>query len=217
MKPFLTVLLGCLLLGCSSMQDAPPRAVRVLEEIPLLEEDGMGGWKPMPLYGVGPVEVADGVMSVSGGALLSGVVWKGDPPATMNYEIELEARKVYGFDFFVGLTVPVGDSHCTWVCGGWGGSVVGISSIDGIDAGANETTFDMDFEEGRWYGCRIRVLPDRIQCWIDGNRVIDADIKGRKISMRPGGIELAVPLGIATYDTEAEYRNIVWRNLSVDK
>jgi hypothetical protein len=92
--------------------------------------------------------------------------------------------------------------------------VVGISSIDDVDAGANETTFDMDFEEGRWYRMKIRVLPDRIQCWIDGRRVIDTDIKGRKISMRPGGIEVTVPLGIATYDTEAEYRNIVWRKLA---
>jgi len=216
MKPFLTILSACLLLGCANTPDAPPREVRVVEEIPLLEENDMGRWKPMPIYGVGSTVVEDGIMEMGSGSFMNGVVWQGDPPATMNYEIELEARKVYGFDFFLGLTVPVGDSHCTWICGGWAGKVVGISSIDDVDAGANETTFDMDFEEGRWYRCRMRVLPDRIQCWIDGKRVIDVNTKGRKISMRPGDIELAIPLGLTTYDTEAEYRNLVWRNLSVD-
>jgi hypothetical protein len=49
----------------------------------------------------------------------------------MNYEIKLEAKKVTGNDFFCGMTFPVGDSFCSFIVGGWGGPVVGLSSIDG--------------------------------------------------------------------------------------
>jgi len=216
MKLLLSILLCCLPAGCIHAPNDSLRPLRVVEEIPLLEGNGMGRWRPMPIRGAGPSHVENGILTIDSGSFLNGVVWQGEPPARINYEIELEARKVSGFDFFLGLTVPVGDSYCTWICGGWGGSVVGISSIDGLDAGANETSLDMDFEEGHWYRCRMRVLADRIQCWIDDKCVIDVNIRGRKISLRPGDIEQAVPLGIATYDTEAEYRNIVWRNLAVD-
>ena len=44
-----------------------------------------------------------------------------------------------GGDFFATLTFPVDDSFCTFVTGGWGGDIVGLSSIDGWDASDNET------------------------------------------------------------------------------
>ena len=67
------------------------------------------------------------------GAPFTGVVWTRDFPKD-NYEIRWEARRVQGGDFFASLTFPVGNSFCTFVNGGWGGDIVGLSSIDGWDA-----------------------------------------------------------------------------------
>lgn len=44
-------------------------------------------------------------------------------------------------EFFCGLTVPVrtGTECVSLIVGGWGGSLVGISSIDGLDASETST------------------------------------------------------------------------------
>jgi hypothetical protein len=193
---------------------APAEDPAVVKVLSLLEENDLGSWKAAPFAFDGDVGVRDGVLTVRQGAYLCGVVWKKEPPARMNYEIELDARYTLGSDFFLGLTVPVGDTYCTWICGGWGGSVVGLSDIDYRSADENETTSDRSFEKNRWYRFKIRVLEGRIQCWIDGEGVVDVNTKGRKINLRPGEIEESVPLGISTYDTAGEYRNIVWRSLA---
>ena len=43
-------------------------------------------------------------------------------------------------------------SHATLILGGWGGSLIGISSIDDFDASENETGDDAYiFEDNQWY------------------------------------------------------------------
>lgn len=180
-------------------------------EISLFDGKTLGKWKPVQFGGEGETIAIDGHLLIGMGAALSGVVWDGDPPATTNYEIEFEAMKITGDDFMVGLTVPVGEKHCTWVCGGWGGGVVGVSSIDGLDASENETATVEYFEPKQWYKFKMRVEPDYLSCWIDDKQVVDVNIKDREIGMRPGDIELCIPLGLATFQTRVEYRNIVWR------
>lgn len=182
-------------------------------EISLFDGKTLGKWKPIQFGGEGESFVRDGVLIIGMGAALSGVKWEGDVPSKTNYEIELEAQKITGDDFMVGLTAPSGDSYFTWVCGGWGGGVVGISSLDGLDASENETATIEFFEPKKWYKFKLRVEPDMIQAWIDDKRVIDVVTKDKKIGMRPGDVELCIPLGLATYQTRVEYRNIVWRNL----
>lgn len=199
--------------GCSVTADAPVGSSHATHEISLLEENSLGQWKPAQFAHPGEMMVRDGVLQLDLGDYLTGVVWKGELPARNNFEIELEARKTFGSDFLLGLTVPVGDSHCTWICGGWGGRIVGISDINGKSADRNETTTEMKFEQNRWYRFVMRVEDGRIRCWIDGDSVIDVDIRGKQISMRPGEIDTAIPLSITAFDTMAEYRNIVWRNL----
>ena len=78
--------------------------------------------------------------------------------------------RVDGIDFFCGLTFPVADSHASFIVGGWGGTVVGISSIDGMDASENATTKYVKFQLKRWYKIRIRVTPTSIQAWIDAGQ-----------------------------------------------
>ncbi len=183
-------------------------------EISLFDGKTLGKWEPIRFGGEGTVEVDEnGLLSIEEGAILSGIKWTGEVPASTNYEIELEGMKILGDDFMLCLTMPVDDSHCSFVCGGWGGGVVGISSIDGLDASENETATFAYFEPKKWYKFKVRVEPNRIQCWIDGERVVDLDYEGADIEMRPGDIELCMPLGIATFQTAAKYRNMVWRNL----
>lgn len=118
-----------------------------------------------------------------------------------------------GGDFFASLTVPVGEAHGTWVLGGWGGDIVGFSSIDGWDASDNETRSYFNFEAGRWYRLRLLVTLERIQAWIDDQRVVDVDIRGRRISMRMGDIGLLMLLGLASYNTVGLARKIEYRLL----
>lgn len=179
---------------------------------PLFDGRTMAGWSVTPFGGRGEVEVADGAMVLNMG-MLTGVNYT-NPTPTVDYEIELEARRVVGSDFFCGLTFPVKTDFATLILGGWGGSAVGISSLDGNDAAHNETTTFQRFEAGRWYRIRLAVTATNLSVWIDGQPKINTDIRGKAISLRPGDIELSKPLGIASYSTTAELRNVRLRTLS---
>jgi hypothetical protein len=159
------------------------------------------------------VEVKDGQIIFGQGDPLTGITWAGEPPAVNNYEISLEAMKQVGNDFFCALTAPFDKSAFTLVVGGWGGALVGISSIDSMDASENTTTQFRKFENNRWYKIRLRVSPKKLEAWIDDDQLIDEDIEGKKISMRLGEIELCAPLGIATFSTQAAIRNVVFKVL----
>lgn len=153
-----------------------------------------------------------GVLRLQWGEALSGIRWTGSPPAPP-FEIELDARRLDGSDFFCGLTFPARTSgEClTWVVGGWGGGTVGLSSIDDLDAAANETTSRRAFEKERWYSLRLRRAGERIEAWIDGERVIDLDTTGRKLSLRPGAIDVCAPFGLATWQSSGEFKGLRWR------
>jgi hypothetical protein len=165
------------------------------------------GWKPANFGGEGAVTVRDGQILLEMGDPLTGITWTGGELPNINYEISLEAMKVSGSDFFCGLTFPVADSFCSLILGGWGGTVVGLSSLDGMDASDNETSTSMDFASDRWYRIRLRVVPGKITAWIDDKVIVDANTKGRRISIRPE-VDLSTPLGVASYRTETALRSI---------
>jgi hypothetical protein len=184
------------------------------EWVPLFDGKSLRGWKETGFGGSGEVEVRENQIVLHAGAILTGIKWTNAAalPNT-NYEIAYESMKVDGGDFFGALTFPVAKSHCTFVVGGWGGSLVGISSIDGMDASENETTKFMNFEKGKWYRIRIRVTPAKLNVWINDDQMVDQALEGRRISMRPGEIELSEPLGFATYQTTGALRDIKLRQL----
>jgi hypothetical protein len=182
------------------------------EWMPLFDGKSLRGWKETPFSGRGKVQVNDG-MIVIGTGHLTGITWTGEFPRS-GYEIRFEAARLEGSDFFAGITFPVKDSFCSWINGGWGGSVVGLSNLDGDDASENDTSTVRDFLKGRWYAFRLAVTESRIQGWIDGELVIDAEITGRRVDLRPGEIDLCTPLGFASYSTVAGLRNVEYRRLA---
>lgn len=179
----------------------------------LFNGNTLGDWKSTEFGGEGEVFVEDGSIHCEFGQYLTGVTYEGKDLPTNNYEIELEASRQDGFDFFCGLTFPINDSHVTFVVGGWGGSVVGISSIDDMDASENDTTAYMVFKNKQWYKIRVRVTTDRIQTWIDDKVVVDRDVKESRLSTRIE-VDASKPLGLAAFDTHAAYRNIRIREVS---
>lgn len=183
-------------------------------DIPLFDGKTLGQWQKTAFGGEGDVFVNEsGALEFGFGAVITGVHWGGEPPAKSNYEISLEAMKLDGNDFFLALTFPVKDSHGTFVVGGWGGGIVGISCVDDLSAADNETLTIEGFEKKVWYKIRVRVTDDRLQAWIGEDEKVSLELEGREISLLPGDIELSAPLGIAAYQTRAQYRHIVWRPL----
>lgn len=180
---------------------------------PLFDGKSLGQWKETPFKGQGKVRVADGSIYLDPGSPLTGVTWSGAFPES-GYEIRFEAMRLRGNDFFASLTFPVGGAHATWVTGGWGGDIVGMSSIDGWDASENETRTYVNFENGRWYSFRLRVLPGRVSAWIDDKPAFDVAIGGRTISMRHGEIQLSAPLGFASYLTGGAVRRIEFQTIA---
>ena len=191
---------------------SPPKPLAKPLEAPPAEIKTVAGWNVTDFAGHGEVRAKDDQIILEMGAMLTGIHRTNDLPK-MNYEVSLEAMKVSGGDFFCGLTFPVGESFCSFIVGGWGGGVVGLSSIDGEDAANNETTKIMGFDKGHWYKIRLRVTPTKIEAWIDAEKVVDFETTGRKISLRAGDIELSKPFGLATYQTTAALRNIQVRPL----
>ena len=178
---------------------------------PLFDGKTQAGWANTPFAGAGEVEVRDGTLVLNQG-ILTGVNWTNDFP-TLDYELSLEAQRVLGIDFFCGLTFPVGTNHLSLIVGGWGGSVVGLSNIDGDSANSNSTTHLERFESGRWYGLKLRVVSTNVAVWLDGKQIIDLDTRGKRLSLREGEIERSKPLGVASWSTTAALRNLRWRSL----
>ena len=189
-----------------------PPAAQVAEWTPLFDGKTLTGWKEPGFSGQGEVKIADGAIVLDMGNDITGINYTGEIPK-VDYEVALEARRIEGSDFFCALTLPVADSHCTFVVGGWGGSMVGISSVNGDDASENETSHTKKFEKGRWYKLRVKVTKDAIEAWIDDEQTVDLQLQGKRISMRLGEIELSKPFGIATYRTRGAVREIKLRKL----
>src|SRR5688500_9702340 len=131
---------------------------------PLFDGKTLTGWEKSDYVASPDPVVKDGVIVLKMGEILTGITCTKNLPKT-NYEVTLEAMRADGHDFFCGLTFPFNDRHATLVCSGWGGSVTGISSIDGRDASENETTRGITYDDKKWYSIRLRVEPSRIRAW----------------------------------------------------
>lgn len=154
----------------------------------------------------GPVYMSGENIILGMGDGCTGITYR-YPVPDLDYRITLEAKRVSGFDFFCGMTFPAGKQPCTLIVGGWGGSTIGLSSIDGKDASENETTRYMKFENDKWYEICLEVKEASIRAWIDDSLVVNVRTEGRRLSVRPE-VELSRPFGICSWKTTAALRNI---------
>jgi arylsulfatase A-like enzyme len=171
------------------------------------------GWAPIKEHyfkQAGEVKVIDHEIQLAAGKPGTGIAVAGENAKQlqrMNYQIELDAKRVEGGDFFCGMTFPVNEDYCTLIMGGWGGTAVGLSNIDNAAAIENETTNFIDFEQDRWYHIRLRVTPENIKMWLDDELSISVDTKDKELSIW-WEMEPARPLGICTWNTTARLKNI---------
>lgn len=180
---------------------------------PLFDGKTLTNWKSTKFFGEGAVKVEDGRIVLEPGNDLTGITWTGPALPTTNYELALQAMRIEGRDFFAGITFPVGDSFCSLILGGWGGTVVGLSSIDGMDASENQTSQSIEFDAKRWYNVRIRVTPAKIEAWLDDKLIVDQELKDKKLDIRIE-VDASRPLGIASYRTKSALRDIRLRKTS---
>jgi hypothetical protein len=174
----------------------------------LLSIDGkqLKGWEATNFGPQGPVYISGDEIILGMGDGCTGITWKGDFPGS-DYEVDLEAMRVEGNDFFCGMTFPVGKDPCTLIVGGWGGTTVGLSNINGSDASENETTRLISFDKNKWYNIRLIVKGPVITAYIDTSKVVGINTTGKRLSIRPE-VELSKPFGIASWRTTAAIRNI---------
>ena len=146
----------------------------------LFDGKTLKNWKSSNFGGEGEVAVKDGKIVMEQGSDMTGITWVGDPLPKMNYEVSVMAQRIDGHDFFCGLTFEVNDDPCSLIIGGWGGGVVGISSLDGLDAANNETARYESFNRGEWYKIRLRVSEIGLMAWIDDRQVVSVENKKEK-------------------------------------
>ncbi|MEM9700903.1 MAG: family 16 glycoside hydrolase [Planctomycetota bacterium] len=194
----------------------------------LFDGKSLDGWTITPFGGQGEVTVEDGAILLPFGNNITGVTVSDAVAKTLpetNYVLELEAKRVSGNDFFCGLTLPVWSpknkepSHATLILGGWGGGLVGLSSINRFDASENPTTTYRRFEDGKWYKVQVEVTKCGVRATLreegetEKDMLFAADIRDSLISTR-SETNLSKPLGVATYITTGAIRGMRLRPLT---
>ena len=215
------ILLGLVLTFYLHAEDKPtaktstpaPASTKTNSWQSLFDGKTLTGWKVTNFGANGDVKAENEQIKIDMGGELSGISYTNSGLPKVDYEVELDAMKIDGSDFFCGLTFPVKDSFCSLIVGGWGGSVVGLSSLDNLDASENDSSKNRYFEPKKWFHIRVRVEADKIHAWIDDDHLIDVSTKDRKVGLRAGDIELSKPLGIATWQTSAALKNIRLRRI----
>ncbi len=182
-------------------------------------KDKQKGWELPKGYDyddAGKVEVQDATLVLNGGTFATGVRWPGKFPKN-NYEVALEAQCAKGYDFFCGMSFPVGDGALTLILGGWGGYLTGLSCIDGYRADENETCGSVDFKAKTWYRVRVRVTDTHVRAWVDDQEICKLERENRKLTVT-SEMEPCLPFGIATWgSTTGVLRNIRYRTLAKDE
>jgi len=205
-----TISLIVLITGCKYVSKEKKEILKaqgtVSDSTMIFDGKSLEGWEVTNFGPQGPVQVSGGDIILGMGEGCTGITRIGKFPS-VNYRVSLDAKRVEGNDFFCGMTFPAGKDPCTLIVGGWGGTTVGLSCIDGLDASENATRKLMSFEKNRWYHIRLEVTSSTIKAWIDSLNVVDFTIGSSRLSIRPE-VQLSKPFGIASWNTTAALKNI---------
>ena len=214
-KSLLSILVIVSLVQCNSSSKQKEQSVvnreQNIDENLIFDGRTLDGWEITQFGTQGAVFVSDGKIILDFGDGCTGITSTKDIPK-MDYEVTLDARRTSGYDFFCGMTFPVNNSYCTLIVGGWGGSVVGLSNINGEDASNNETKVLKKFENGIWYTIKLKVTSNSIEASIDNEKLIHYVYKEGELSIR-NEVNLSTPLGICSWKTSAELRSLKLKKL----
>lgn len=209
--------------------------------ISLFNGKTLDGWSVPSFEADRTAEIRDGCIIIGRDDLAMGIKYIKPFPKS-NYEIIYHAKRTKGHNFFGAITFPVMESFCSFINGGWNGTIFGLSSINDYDASENETTAFYDFKDNQWYQFHLCVCDDRILVWFypvdeEGNKMdgakedtniineimketekpkVDLLLENKRISNRID-VEYFQPLGISTWYTEGHIRDIKYRELTPEE
>lgn len=182
---------------------------------PLLEAASFeSSWNKTNFGGEGNVEMVDGQLTLGFGQPMTGINYKKDDFPKDNYEVRWEAKRISGQDFFACVTLPIGDEFFSFIAGGWGGGLVGISSINGRDASDNDTTKFMSFDNDKWYRFSIKVSPKSITARIDDEEVVLVERADKKFNLRME-VRSSRPVGYCGFQSKVGVKGFEYRMLTV--
>lgn len=179
----------------------------------LFDGKSLDGWKRTEFAKPGEVKVEDGAIVLATGRAMTGITSTREDLPRTDYELTYEAQRLEGRDFFAAATFPVGKSYLTFINGGWGGSVTGLSSLDGADASENETSQFVKYEDKTWYKFRVRVTATTVRAWVNDKEIAAVNYENRQVGTRIES-RSCQPLGFATWDTSGALRKIEIRPLT---
>ncbi|HHY86023.1 MAG TPA: DUF1080 domain-containing protein [Verrucomicrobia bacterium] len=149
--------------------------------------------------GVGDWSVQNGEIVQS--SLITDVNFVFGDPSWENYEVSLQGLKERGQEGFMVLFRAEDNDSFYWLnLGGWNNTRHAIEKENNGQRGIIGQGRDGRIETGRWYDIRIRCEGNRIQCWLDGQQIID--MRDDRNPFLKGMI------GLGTWGTHARYRNI---------
>lgn len=182
--------------------------------LPLFEEPARAQWVPSDFGGGGEITWSSEGVELGFGSPLTGLTWTGELPRD-GYEVELTATRLDGTDFYCGLTFPVGEASCSFILGGWGGALTGLSCVDGADASSNATKSFQFFPNGERVAVRLVVDPRRVRVWLNGKSVVDQPREGVRFSLRPEVLP-SEPFGVASFATKARLEGLRYRVIGAE-
>lgn len=153
-----------------------------------LSHSGLGDWSAEN------GEVTQSALITDASFVFGDVAWK-------DYELTLQARKERGSEGFLVLFRAQDPDSFYWLnLGGWNNTRHAVEKESkgrrrGLGRGR-----DGGIQTGRWNDIRIRCEGNRIQCWLNGEPIIDLRDDSNPY--------LAGMIGLGTWGTHARYRNL---------
>ncbi len=153
------------------------------------------------LNSAGQWSIEDDVVAQQGGGVNNR--WTFGDPAWTDYEYSLEARKTGGAEGFLVLFRVSGEADFYWAnLGGWGNRSHGLErgrtgeqrwhGVGQHVAGS--------IDRDRWYRIRVRCEGPHLEVFLDDQRIID--FRDDQLAHLRGKV------GVGTWATQAEYRNL---------
>ncbi len=116
-----------------------------------------------------------------------------------NYMISLQARKLGGDEaFFIMFNVQDFDNWIRWNIGGWGNTQHALQEcVNGTQTTGPHVSGSINTDQ--WYDIRVEIMDGTIHCYLD-----DVLIQSYTSAENFSG-----SIGLATWNTQAQFRNIV--------